>query len=267
MVCSPARCISLVNGILARRRTLLRGGDATATDEGAYTDNSDDRPIFVWEPVPDLCTPAELDRLREASALVDVVSPNADEFAAFFASMSASCATREAMVAYILSPHEPHADPKPEPTSPALVIREGAQGCTTYLPSSSSLSLHLRAYHQQGDRVRDPTGGGNTFLGALAIGLTGTTTPDDVERVLFSSPPPPPSQGPSSSFVSKQLLLGLLHASVAASYAIEQTGMPALSAADPDVWNDEAYPARFAAYCDREREYIVRQLLQSGAGT
>ncbi|KIW22103.1 uncharacterized protein PV07_12519 [Cladophialophora immunda] len=92
MVCSPARCISLVQGILDRRKRLL-------VDTSAGVD--DDRPIFVWEPVPHLCTPEELSRLREAAGYLDVVSPNADEFASFFEG-SPECQTKEIQVQYLL---------------------------------------------------------------------------------------------------------------------------------------------------------------------
>lgn len=202
------------------------------------------RPVLVWEPVPDLCTPEELGRLREAAALVDVVSPNADEFAAFFTSnFKPEPEDRQAAVEHLLGLREP------QPLRTALVIREGAHGCTTYLGRAS---LHLSAYHEKPERVIDPTGGGNTFLGALAIATTGTASPGpDVPGL---------ADVPGSAFHDQRLLFALLHATVAASYAIEQTGMPALSESDPDRWNGEAYPDRFSEYLRREKAHIVRQL-------
>ncbi|EXJ77041.1 hypothetical protein A1O3_10199 [Capronia epimyces CBS 606.96] len=231
MVCSAARCISLVQGIMARRRQL-------AMDEP--------RPVFVWEPVPDLCTPEELERLREATAHVDVVSPNADEFAAFFTS-TPEHADREAAVEYLLRSRDAQGQARPLKT--ALVIREGAHGCTTYLGPSH---LHLHAYHQRSERVLDPTGGGNTFLGALAIALTGTASPGEGIPELLSVP--------QSIFQPQKLLFALLHATVAASYAIEQTGMPTLSDSDPDSWNGDPYSHRFLAYWGREKAHVVGQL-------
>ena len=45
LICSPARCIALTRSILRRRKIL---------------DPDAPKPIFIWEPVPDLCKPTEL---------------------------------------------------------------------------------------------------------------------------------------------------------------------------------------------------------------
>ncbi|KIW62389.1 hypothetical protein PV04_10569 [Phialophora macrospora] len=245
MVCSPARCISLVNGILGRRRESLRarGTNPDAVDAELW-------PIFVWEPVPDLCTPEELARLRVAAECVDVVSPNGDEFAAFFKEMP-ECDSRETQVRWLLAGVGSRSGEGKGLLRTTLVVREGAQGCTTY--SAENLhGLHLPAYHQSKERVTDPTGGGNTFLGALAMGLTGITCPDGgvLEDLVV-----PDDQ--------RRLLLALTHATVAAGYAIEQIGMPTVAATDGDCWNGQSYPERFLDYLQREREHIERQLSDS----
>ena len=220
--------MSLVNGILTRRQRLAA---------------QDPKPVFVWEPVPDLCTPQEFDKLREAARLVDVVSPNAHEFVSFFTTSKVTDMSMQEMVEVFLGLGEVLELKTP------LVVREGARGCTTY---AGSRSLHLHAYHQSAARVLDPTGGGNTFLGALAIGMTGVVSP--AEHVFVDS------QLHESDFSKQRLILGLLHATVAASYSIEQTGMPVLSATDPNVWNGEAYQDRFHSFLARENAHIVRQL-------
>ncbi|KIV97193.1 hypothetical protein PV10_00972 [Exophiala mesophila] len=227
MVCSPQRCISIITGVIARRKLL-------APDEP--------RPIFVWEPVPDLCTPEEFERLREAAAIVDVVSPNAEELESFFPSTSHPIPRNE-MVARLLGLGSEGA------LRTALVVREGALGCTTYVDGDM---LHLRAFHQTSTRVIDPTGGGNAFLGALAQGLTG----------IVSETVPEQLAGNRKSLVSqrKNLLLALVHAIIAAGYAIEQVGMPTVSVLEPDTWNGERYQTRFAAYLDREQSHISNQL-------
>ncbi|KIW93553.1 uncharacterized protein Z519_06158 [Cladophialophora bantiana CBS 173.52] len=247
MVCSPSRCISLVRGILDRRRRLLQH---TARDSaGGRAAAEADRPVFVWEPIPDLCTPDELSRLREAAGYVDVVSPNADEFESFFREMP-GYSSRELMVENLLGLASRNGEQK-LPLRTALVVREGAQGCTTYVGSTKG--LHLRAYHQSREKVVDPTGGGNTFLGALAIGMTGITTPG--EGILKDL-----DVLKESVFCDKRLLLGLVHATIAAGYAIEQIGMPRVSTEDGDCWNGEAYRERFRKYIKREREHIIVQL-------
>ncbi|KIX96291.1 uncharacterized protein Z520_08069 [Fonsecaea multimorphosa CBS 102226] len=270
MVCSPTRCMALVRGILdrrgrlrRRRRGVLTDGNGNEDADDGDDDDDDDRPLFIWEPIPDLCTPEELSRLREATHCVDVVSPNADELASFFTEMP-EFSTRERMVANLLGLDAHNGEQKKKPlstrgTTTALVVREGAHGCTAYVGSTKG--LHLRAYHQRKEKVVDPTGGGNTFLGALAMGMTGRTTPDEAvlqELGLLNHPSEEPVVGEKGRF-----LLALLHATIAAGYAIEQVGMPAVSAEDGDCWNGEAYPERFRQYVDRERDYILAQLSSS----
>jgi len=151
-------------------------------------------------------------------------------------------------------------------TATALVIREGAHGCTTYVGSKAPpLHLHLHAFHRsdegQAGRVRDPTGGGNTFLGALAIAMTGTACPAEDGDMLADLDLGMHAQSRVEVLSRQRLLYGLVHATVAASYAIEQTGMPVLSTTDPDSWNGEPYPERFRSYWGRERAHVVAQLV------
>ncbi|KAK5453512.1 hypothetical protein LTS15_006697 [Exophiala xenobiotica] len=176
------------------------------------------RPIFVWEPVPDQCTPAELERVIETATHVDVVSPNAEEFAALFTGSSEQI-SRQAMVEKLL----------------------GLRGLKTL--STALVSA---------ERVIDPTGGGNTFLGALAIAMTGTVSPSGTDVVA--------RQVPDGYAQQKRLLFALLHATVAASYAIEQVGMPVLATSGIDAWNGEPYQERFTSYLHREGAYISEQL-------
>ncbi|KEF57317.1 uncharacterized protein A1O9_05234 [Exophiala aquamarina CBS 119918] len=228
MVCSPQRCMSLINGIMARRKAIAPG---------------ESRPVFVWEPIPDLCTPEEFDRLRSAIALVDVVSPNAEELASFFPVSTGGKLPQEIMAEKLLLLDSNHY------MTAALVVREGAFGCTTYV---GRRKLHLRAFHQDGSRIRDPTGGGNTFLGALAMGMTGCVTP--VETSIHNC------SLSSDGNLHRYLHLGLLHATVAAAYAIEQVGMPNVSTTNPDRWNGESYQDRFKSYLDRQGNYIAKQI-------
>ncbi|KAK5063058.1 hypothetical protein LTR84_005134 [Exophiala bonariae] len=230
MVCSPERCMSLIRGIMARRNVLVP---------------NEERPVFVWEPIPDLCTPEEFDRLREAIALVDVVSPNAEELVSFFpaASSGDDRLSQEMMADKLLRVDSD------KYMNAALVIREGALGCTTYVGRKK---LHLGAFHRDSSKVRDPTGGGNTFLGALAMGMTGRVAPVEsgvVKEDLWV--------GENSQH---NLLLGLLHATVAAAYAIEQVGMPGVSTTDPAVWNGESYLGRYHSYLDSEKTHVQGQL-------
>lgn len=69
IISSPSRCIDLVSNITQMRRAL----------GGPYSE-----PIFIWEPVPDLCVPDELAACYEALKHVQVVSPNHAELCGFF---------------------------------------------------------------------------------------------------------------------------------------------------------------------------------------
>lgn len=71
LICSPERCVDLVVNILRERGKL---GHAKAKQ----------RPLFVWEPVPDLCLPAQLDACQKAIKHVDIISPNHAELCGFF---------------------------------------------------------------------------------------------------------------------------------------------------------------------------------------
>jgi sugar/nucleoside kinase (ribokinase family) len=233
MVCSPTRCVTLVESIKARRSKLRPGFPP---------------PIFVWEPVPDLCTPEELSNLQEAVKHVQVVSPNGDELAQFFSEASGNT-SRLYMVEQILSKAES------ENGAVSVVVRDGADGSRLYLEGRH---IHFRAYHQHGVGVVDPTGGGNAYLGAISVGVVRAVEPGlkllDDKFFAFSTIKTVRSPR------WKTHVLATIHATIAASYAIEQVGTPSLSSEIADCWNGQAYGDRFEEYIDRERAYILEQM-------
>ena len=117
----------------------------------------------------------------------------------------------------------------------AVVVRAGREGC--YVATHSSKQWYP-AYHkspegaQAGPNVHvvDPTGGGNAFLGVLAIGLVRT--------------------GLGPSFENVNRAAGF--ASVAASFAIEQVGMPTLTSVTDgsELWNGVSVAERLREYTD-----------------
>ena len=232
MVCSPKRCITLVEAISVRR-SRLRPRLAP--------------PIFVWEPVPDLCAPEELENLRKAAGYVNVVSPNGPELKQFFANFGATRSEEE--MVQLIKGRDEHDE------TLSVVVRNGADGSRLYLGSQM---LHLRAYHQDGVRVVDPTGGGNTFLGALAIGLTTAVNPgkEFLEDEVFCHS----KHKAWRPLGYHGLVLAALHATIAASYAIEQVGTPSLVRDEEDCWNGQLYQHRFRQYTERERPYILEQM-------
>jgi sugar/nucleoside kinase (ribokinase family) len=198
--------------------------------------------------VPDLCTPEELNNLQEAVKHVQVVSPNGDELAQFFSETSGKT-DRSYMVEQILSKVQDVNG------SVSVVVRDGADGSRLYLEGRE---LHFRAYQQSGIGVVDPTGGGNTYLGALAVGVARAVRPDLqlLDDKLFAFSTVKAVRSPRW----KTHVLATVHATIAASYAIEQVGTPSLSSEIEDRWNGQVYEDRFEQYLDRERAYLLNQM-------
>ncbi|KXJ95396.1 Ribokinase-like protein [Microdochium bolleyi] len=240
LICSPNRCRELVNEIRSRR------SDLTGKDGGHLP-----KPIFIWEPVPDLCTPDELLNCTNTLPLVDICSPNHSELAGFMGDNGLDPETGEISTRAIERACEQLLGSMPL-QSFSIVVRAGEKGC--YLAKNGGRKRKVRssegrrkkpaallhgplrpemdmealfaglmqdsdgsvtreeievdpgverwipAYHTDKDRVVDPTGGGNTFLGGLAVAL---------------------ARG-------KSLEEAAAWGAVAASFAIEQVGMPTL---------------------------------------
>lgn len=208
--------MDLVTGILDRRKHLLQQHN---------TANLVDRPLFIWEPNPAHCTPDQLHRCKEALKHVDVVSPNHSELAAFFdvpahphgrldRGVVERCCSDWAASGIGID------------GGGAVVVRAGKDGCFV---AQGGSKLWLPAYHQSAGKVVDPTGGGNAFLGGLAVGL---------------------ARGHG-------LADAATWGSVAASFAIEQVGMPSLGQGpDGEAWNGERAHDRVREYGARLRGYV-----------
>ena len=242
MVCSSRRVISLADGIHQRRKS------------HNFADSSREGPIIVWEPVSDLCIPSEVEDFRRAVRVVDVVSPNADELASFFGSdvLAGSlniCAGK--ILSWGIGPSQ----------DGILVVREGANGCTIH---SRYWRCHLPAYFQRKDsfKVIDPTGGGNTFLGALAIALV---KGNEDHRKQFAGLWKTKETITDGTDAMARVLRASILASIAASYAIEQAGMPELQfRGDDERWNGQAFLHRLASYLEREQHGIRIEARVSG---
>ncbi|TKA66427.1 hypothetical protein B0A55_10315, partial [Friedmanniomyces simplex] len=183
LICSPSRCGEMIQQILDRRAA------------GGFGDSNEKKPIMIWEPVPDLCTPEELANTLKTMKYVDVISPNHEELAALFGENHTAGVNRA-----LIEKHAQRllAEGIGSGDTGAVVVRAGKEGC--YI-ATSELTRWLPAYHQDPTKVVDPTGGGNGFLGGLAVGLA--RTGDIVEAARMGS--------------------------VAASYCIEQVGVPSIT--------------------------------------
>lgn len=244
MVCSASRCMSIVNEILQRRDKLRQAGRAPATEHALM------RPIFVWEPVPDLCTPEEQEKFFEANRVVDVVSPNHLELGMMFDQPGwTECGEKsQSLVRRIVeSGIGPNGDG-------CLVIRAGKDGGYAY---SRGQKLWLPAYHQPDasgcSPVLDPTGAGNSFLGALAQGMVsvGREPFEVIDSAMSRSEEWQKSKrswGSRQSFPS-----ALICATVAAGFVVEQIGVPHVSVAEngKELWNQSEFTDRVRLYTQR----------------
>jgi hypothetical protein len=224
-----------------------------------------EKPLFIWEPVPDLCIPNELLNLTNALPYVDICSPNHTELASLMGDpdLGLDPATGKVSRQAVERACEQLLSGMPL-QSYALVIRCGGEGCylaknggrsrrpsivkrkrpANHARGGLTLDMDMEAlfagllngdssferepvqidpglerwlpayfeYNDQ-DRVVDPTGGGNGFLGGLAVAL---------------------ARGHS-------LEEAACWGSVAASLCIEQVGVPVLGVDEDgkETWNGE----------------------------
>ncbi|KAJ4353560.1 uncharacterized protein N0V89_005290 [Didymosphaeria variabile] len=218
LICSPLRCIDLVDNILALRN---QSGRAPSP-----------RPLFVWEPVPDLCIPDEMPNCLQALRHVDCVSPNHAELGGFFGRDT----NGKDHVNYRLI--EELCDEWLESGigvegKGSVVVRAGKDGC---LVTQSGSRKWLPAYHQLAQNVVDPTGGGNGFLGGLAVGLVRGRGAPGLKRIEEAA----------------------IWGAISASFAIEQVGMPILSHSPQgeETWNGVLVEDRLSEFKERLGRYI-----------
>lgn len=212
LICSPTRCITLVLRILDRRKSHF----------GAEVG----RPLFIWEPVPDLCVPEELENTYGALRYVDVVSPNHEELGSLFGFKHDPSGQIDKSVVQRQC-NELLAHGIGSTGNGTMVVRAGKEGCFV---ATLGQTKWLPAFHRDARNVIDPTGGGNGFLGGFAVGLV-RNDGDIIEAARWGS--------------------------VAASFCIEQVGVPVLrtviatATCTDEVWNDESVLDRLEEYKKR----------------
>ena len=200
---TPARCIDLVQSTMELRK---------AQPQGNNSRDRPPRPIFVWEPMEHSCCPDALDDFEATMELVDVFSPNELEFAKLvgFDLQAGQHLPLQTMQEYSYRFIE-------NCRLQSVVVRLGGNGAFV---ASRDPTLHYRtlpAYYRPGtdistQAVVDVTGGGNAFLGAFSYVLA-----SDQDFSEWNLP----------SFLNRQEIAALAGA-VAASFTIEQFGMPKL---------------------------------------
>ncbi|PYH98543.1 pfkB family carbohydrate kinase [Aspergillus ellipticus CBS 707.79] len=244
MVCSSSRCISIVQNILRRREELRQAGKAPSSE------HTTKRPVFVWEPIPDLCTPEEQERFLAANQVVDVVSPNELELGMMFGQPGWSEETdygKNIVTKILDSGIGPGGNGH-------LVIRAGKDGSYSY---SRTQRVWLPAYHQpsvsRASPVVDPTGAGNSFLGALTQGMVsaGRGPAKVIDSVLAESTTW--HKAVNAGAQHGQILIALIVATVAASFVVEQIGVPHMSTSSDgkELWNETEFTERVRLYTQR----------------
>ncbi|KAK4134163.1 Ribokinase-like protein [Trichocladium antarcticum] len=286
LICGPARCRALVTDLLARRRAAYVARPPPHDPRAErYA-----RPLIVWEPVPDLCVPAELLNCTNVLPLVDVCSPNHEELAGLMGDGGGGGGGGSGGGDVDAGEVERHCEQllaSISLQSYTLVVRAGEKGC--FVARNGGREKHegiggegkgrgkarrkeyvrgglrhdtdmealfaglmqdaegcvareeieidpgiekwVPAYYGKGyagdgaAKVVDPTGGGNTFLGGLAVAL---------------------ARGRS---IEEACAWG----HVAASFAIEQVGFPVLTvdAEGRETWNGVRVQDRLREFQER----------------
>lgn len=193
------------------------------------------RPLFVWEPVPDLCIPDELEHCYQALRYVDVISPNHVELASFFGeNISLDDTKLLGRLCHDLRTKGFRS------SGGAVVVRTGKRGCyvaegarDTALPAYYTPVNDVGENSPSNEKVVDPTGGGNAFLGGFCVALARGYQIKELSVVETAA----------------------VYGSVAASFAIEQVGMPKLGSSDDgtELWNGASAFARLYEFEQRIR--------------
>ncbi|KAK5941583.1 hypothetical protein PMZ80_005531 [Knufia obscura] len=256
MVCSPQRCLDITTKLEEARRSLKQ-----------YQ-----RPHVVWEPIPDLCSPEELLRFQSAAVHCSIVSPNHEEIKMFFAPDFVENASQSDLVSKLMPWNFFETEIDDTASLPVAIVREGANGSTAYLCDAERVSqFHVPAYHTQdmASSVVDPTGGGNTYLGALAIAMTDALyNQASYEKMcIFLAVPSPKSELPQFMQAKRlqNVAIAMIYAVIAASFAIEQNGTPQLKQEKVfteivEYWNGDKFNDRLERYLEREGAMIRDQL-------
>lgn len=193
VICSPDRCMKICSDLAKGHKT-----------EGQ---------VFLWEPVPDCCCPETFGVMLEALESVQVLSPNCHEAALFVGKEEPTTVTD--IEALVYDHWAEHLDK----LKVVFVLRCGKLGVCVY--SDKELKWYP-AYHQSSDKVIDPTGGGNTFVGGFLYGYL---------------------EGKGDLDVAAS------YGNVAAGLAVEQVGVPQLTyEGGKELWNGTEVEERLEVY-------------------
>lgn len=164
-----------------------------------------------------MCSPNDWKDCIEAMKYVDVISPNVNEAAEFLGRTIDEDQPFQQFRPRVETLVEEYVSHQSGSRGKAVVIRCGKHGC---LLATCSLQKWFPAYHQNAEKVVDPTGGGNAFCGGFCAGWV-QSGGDFGQAAVFGN--------------------------VAASFVIEQFGLPGLEG-DSEKWNGESVVERLRKY-------------------
>nr|XP_019014375.1 uncharacterized protein I206_00457 [Kwoniella pini CBS 10737]OCF53156.1 hypothetical protein I206_00457 [Kwoniella pini CBS 10737] len=175
-------------------------------------------PKLIWEPMPSSCISSEIENILEIISNFLIFSPNLIELQSILGITSSSSNNSknnptkkdvENSIKILINLFSK----KYENTNiPCIIIRSGELGSYTFSKNWKGWIPPYYDFNKQ-YKVIDTTGGGNSFLGGLAAGL------------LISN---------------DDMRIASIYAATAASFTIEQRGLPSLSKSpDGERWNDD----------------------------
>ena len=181
------------------------------------TSGTKNKPLLVWEPFPAGCKTQNRDLVMEACKLVDIFSPNHLEMTALFENDPPSGFEPDKIEIYARALLDSGVGPR---KAGYVVIRAAEHGC--FVAGGAEAPAWFPAFYATGaPKVIDPTGAGNAFLGGFTIGFQ----------------------------KSRNISEAACFANVAASFALEQIGLPSRETCEgKELWNGEEVSARLSEY-------------------
>ncbi|KAF1947637.1 putative PfkB family kinase [Clathrospora elynae] len=180
-----------------------------------------ERPLIVWEPFPTACAVQNRQAFMKACKYVDLFSPNHLELSAPFENTPSKAFQPEKLEIYASE----FSEAMGRTGNGIVIVRAGEHGSLTV--QAPDTKTWLPPYYSKGAKeIADPTGAGNTFLGGFIRGWNDTY--DTAEASIYGN--------------------------VAASFAIEQIGLPSLKHEDQkELWNGVDVMGRHSEYKNRPR--------------
>lgn len=163
-------------------------------------------PVFVWEPEPRECSPQHVHHIIETAKMVDFVSPNHLKLLKMF-NVSLASGTEDLKTSIQQAAREFHTTGTGRQGNPIVIVRASDLGCmiqstarepTWFPPFYESSGSPRSTETVSHSAIRHPTGAGNAFLDAFGAEITR----------------------------SGDEFLAIAHGTIAASFVVEQTGLP-----------------------------------------